>query len=62
MPLGILPTPPILPQACDNNYGPTNSFLDKVSSIETIPSGESHQAVHNVSRMVTNSVSHLSEA
>jgi hypothetical protein len=29
------------------------SFRDKASSIGVIPSGESHQAVHNVSEMVT---------
>lgn len=61
VPLATLPAPPALPQARDNNYGATNSFLDKVSSICPIPSGESHLAVHNVSRMVTNLVSYLAE-
>lgn len=38
------------------NFGSPNSFDDRSSSIGTIPSGGSHQAVRDVSEMVTSSV------
>ncbi|KIN02730.1 hypothetical protein OIDMADRAFT_102782 [Oidiodendron maius Zn] len=37
----------------NTNFESVNSFHDKTSSIGVIPCGESHQAVHNVSEMVT---------
>jgi hypothetical protein len=40
----------------NNTFESSNSFHDKASSIGIIPSGESHQAVHNVSEMVTSLV------
>jgi hypothetical protein len=41
----------------NNTFESSNFFHDKASSICVIPSGESHQAVHNVSEMVTSLVS-----
>ena len=50
LPLGTLP---ISTRASTSTFGPTSFSLDKGPSIGAIPSGESHQAVHNVSEMVT---------
>lgn len=56
VPLGALP---ISTRASSASFGPTSSSFDKGPSIGAIPSGESHQAVHNVSEMVTALVSSL---
>ena len=54
VPLGSLP---ISTRASSVSFGPASSSFDKGPSIGAIPSGESHQAVHNVSEMVTALVS-----
>jgi hypothetical protein len=41
----------------DNNIMTEANFHDKRPSIDSIPNGESHRAVHNVSEMVTTVVS-----
>lgn len=56
MPLGTLPFPPVVQDINAMNFGSPNSFDDRSSSIGTIPSGGSHQAVRDVSEMVTSSV------
>lgn len=60
MPLGTLPFPPVVQDVSTMNFGSPNSFDDRSSSIGTIPSGGSHQAVRDVTEMVTSSVSSLS--
>ena len=60
MPLGTLPFPPVVQDVSTMNFGSTNSFDDRSSSIGTIPSGGSHHAVRDVTEMVTSSVSSLS--
>jgi hypothetical protein len=50
VPMGVLP---ISRRASSATFGPSSSSFDKGPSIEAIPSGDSHQAVHNVSEMVT---------
>jgi hypothetical protein len=57
-----LPTLPISNRSHSSGnaaFGTASSFHDSGSSIGAIPSGESHQAVHNVSEMVTALVSSL---
>ena len=54
LPLGAFP---LSTGASSTSFGPTSSSFDKGPSIGAIPSGESHQAVHNVSEMVTALVS-----
>lgn len=57
MPLGALP-PPAAPSESSNNHIESPSFFgDRSSSIGNIPSGGSHQAVRDVTDMVTSSVS-----
>lgn len=56
MPLGALPFPPVVQDVNVMNFGSPNSFDDRGSSIGTIPSGGSHQAVRDVTEMVTSSV------
>jgi hypothetical protein len=56
MPLGTLPFPPVVQDVNAINFGSPNSFDDRSSSIGTIPSGGSHQAVRDVTEMVTSSV------
>ena len=43
----------------DNNHMTGANFHDKQPSISSIPNGESHRAVHNVSEMVTTLVSEV---
>ena len=59
MPLGTLPFPPVVQDVSTISFGSPNSFDDRSSSIGTIPSGGSHQAVRDVTEMVTSSVSFL---
>lgn len=59
MPLGTLPFPPVVQDVSTINFGSPNSFDDRSSSIGAIPSGGSHQAVRDVTEMVTSSVSIL---
>jgi hypothetical protein len=54
VPLGSLPISTLANSA---SFGPASSSFDKGPSIGAIPSGESHQAVHCVSEMVTALVS-----
>jgi hypothetical protein len=57
IPLGTLPFPADDQLASDNSFGSPSSFDDRVPSIGAIPSGGNHQAVHNVSKMITSLVS-----
>jgi hypothetical protein len=64
MPLGTLPFLPGVQQAgsdsCENNsnkFKSPDSFDDRGPAISAIPSGGSHRAVHDVSKMVSNLVS-----
>lgn len=59
MPLGTLPFPPVVQNTNTMNFGSPNSFDDRSSSIGAIPSGGSHQAVRDVTEMVTSSVGFL---
>ncbi|OJI96363.1 hypothetical protein ASPVEDRAFT_122414 [Aspergillus versicolor CBS 583.65] len=62
IPLGSLPVPPVVQDVSGVNFGSPNSFDDRASSIGTIPSGGSHQAVRDVSDMVTSSSSSVTAA
>ena len=57
MPLGTLPFPPVVQDVNAMNFGFPESFDDRGPSIGPIPSGGSHQAVRDVTEMVTSSVS-----
>jgi hypothetical protein len=57
MPLGTLPLTPDVHQTVADTFGTPSSFHEKASSIGAIPSGGSHRAVHDVSKMVTSLVS-----
>lgn len=56
MPLGALPFPPVVQDVSTMNFGSPSSFDDRSSSIGAIPSGGGHQAVRDVTEMVTSSV------
>lgn len=56
MPLGAFPPPPATPESSNNHFESPNFFGDRSSSIGNIPSGGSHQAVRDVTDMVTSSV------
>lgn len=56
MPLGTLPFPPVVQDVNALNFGSPESFDDRGPSIGAIPSGGSHQAVRDVTEMVTSSV------
>ncbi|KAL4890511.1 C2H2 type zinc finger domain protein [Aspergillus ambiguus] len=62
MPLGALPFPPVVQDVNSMNFGSPHSFDDRGSSIGTIPSGGSHQAVRDVTEMVTSSSSSVTAA
>ncbi|KAL2868718.1 C2H2 type zinc finger domain protein [Aspergillus lucknowensis] len=62
IPLGALPIPPVVQDISGMTFGSPNSFDDRASSIGTIPSGGSHQAVRDVSDMVTSSSSSVTAA
>ncbi|OBT48809.1 hypothetical protein VE00_00682 [Pseudogymnoascus sp. WSF 3629] len=69
MPLGTLPFLPGVQQAgsdiCDNqsnNFKSPDSFDDRGPAISAIPSGGSHRAVHDVSKMVSNLSSSVTAA
>ncbi|KAH2540396.1 hypothetical protein KXW97_004527 [Aspergillus fumigatus] len=62
MPLGTLPFPPVVQDVSTINFGSPNSFDDRSSSIGAIPSGGSHQAVRDVTEMVTSSSSSVTAA
>jgi hypothetical protein len=57
VPLGSLLFPAADQPVCNNSFGSPSSFDDRVPSIDAIPSGGNHQAVHNVSKMITSLVS-----
>lgn len=57
IPLGTLPFPAENYAASNSSFGSPSSFDDRVASIGTIPSGGNHQAVQNVSKMITSLVS-----
>lgn len=57
MPIGILPVPSTTRAHMNNgSFGVAGPFQEK-GSIGSIPVGESHRAVHNVSEMITSLVS-----
>ncbi|OQD68111.1 hypothetical protein PENPOL_c003G09948 [Penicillium polonicum] len=62
MPLGTLPFPPVMQDINGMNFGSPNSFDDRRSSVGTIPSGGGHQAVRDVTEMVTSSSSSVTAA
>ncbi|KAE8318671.1 hypothetical protein BDV41DRAFT_560528 [Aspergillus transmontanensis] len=62
MPLGALPFPPVVQDVNSMSFGSPNSFDDRSSSIGTIPSGGSHQAVRDVTEMVASSSSSVTAA
>ncbi|KAE8388312.1 C2H2 type zinc finger domain protein [Aspergillus alliaceus] len=62
MPLGALPFPPVIQDINLMSFGSPNSFDDRSSSIGAIPSGGSHQAVRDVTEMVTSSSSSVTAA
>ncbi|KFZ11995.1 hypothetical protein V502_07302 [Pseudogymnoascus sp. VKM F-4520 (FW-2644)] len=69
MPLGTLPFLPGVQPAgsdiCDNqsnNFKSPDSFDDRGPAISAIPSGGSHRAVHDVSKMVSNLSSSVTAA
>ncbi|KAL1968705.1 hypothetical protein VTN77DRAFT_1531 [Rasamsonia byssochlamydoides] len=53
VPLGTLPFPPIVDQTSTTNLDSPSTFGDRSSSVGTIPSGKGHQAVRDVTEMVT---------
>lgn len=57
MPLGTLPFPPVVQDVNAMSFGSPNSFDDRSSSVGAIPVGGGHQAVRDVTEMVTSSVS-----
>ncbi|KAJ5787698.1 hypothetical protein N7457_002688 [Penicillium paradoxum] len=62
MPLGALPFPPVVQDMNGLGFGSPNSFDDRRSSIGAIPSGGGHQAVRDVTEMVTSSSSSVTAA
>jgi hypothetical protein len=58
MPLTTLPISSRSLYTSNATFGTSSSFQEQAHSIGHIPSGESHQAVHNVSNMVTTLVSY----
>ncbi|KAJ9273012.1 transcriptional regulator family: Fungal Specific TF and C2H2 zinc finger [Paecilomyces variotii] len=62
IPLGALPFPPTVPPPSGFNLDSPSSFDDRGSSVGAIPSGEGHQAVHDVTEMVTSSSSSVTAA
>ena len=56
MPLTTLPISSRSLYTSNAVFGSPSSFQEQAGSIDHIPSGESHQAVHNVSNMVTSLV------
>ncbi|KAF9886616.1 hypothetical protein FE257_011256 [Aspergillus nanangensis] len=62
MPLGALPFPPVVQDVNTISFGSPHSFDDRSSSIGTIPSGGSHEAVRDVTEMVTSSSSSVTAA
>ncbi|KAJ5754060.1 uncharacterized protein N7511_008213 [Penicillium nucicola] len=62
MPLGTLPFPPVVQDINGMNFGSPSSFDDRSSSVGTIPSGGGHQAVRDITEMVTSSSSSVTAA
>ncbi|XHF98335.1 hypothetical protein AWENTII_001890 [Aspergillus wentii] len=62
MPLGALPFSPVVQDVNGMNFGSPNSFDDRGSSIGAIPLGGGHQAVRDVTEMVTSSSSSVTAA
>ncbi|KAJ5584681.1 uncharacterized protein N7459_004481 [Penicillium hispanicum] len=62
MPLGTLPFPPVVQGVNGMGLGSPNSFDDRSSSVGTIPTGGGHQAVRDVTEMVTSSSSSVTAA
>ena len=57
IPLGTLPFPAENYAASNRSFGSPGSFDDRVASIGAIPSSGNHQAMQNVSKMITSLVS-----
>ncbi|KAJ5648534.1 hypothetical protein N7490_004906 [Penicillium lividum] len=62
IPLGTLPFPPVVQDINGINFGSPNSFDDRSSSVGSIPSGGGHQAVRDVTDMITSSSSSVTAA
>ncbi|KAK5800154.1 hypothetical protein VI817_002366 [Penicillium citrinum] len=62
IPLGTLPFPPVVQGINTMNFGSPSSFDDRTSSVGSIPSGEGHQAVRDVTEMVNSSSSSVTAA
>lgn len=56
MPVGTLPFPQGLDQFTPTSLDSPTSFDDRGSAIKAIPNGGGHQAVHGVSKMISNLV------
>jgi hypothetical protein len=57
LPLATFPFPAENCAASNSSFGSPSSFDDRVPSIGAIPSGGNHQAVQDVSKMITSLVS-----
>ncbi|KAJ6169147.1 hypothetical protein N7497_001990 [Penicillium chrysogenum] len=62
MPLGTLPFPPVVQDMNGMSFGSPNLFDDHRSTVGAIPSGGGHQAVQDVTEMVTSSSSSVTAA
>ncbi|KAI2710240.1 transcriptional regulator family: Fungal Specific TF and C2H2 zinc finger [Penicillium roqueforti] len=62
IPLGTLPFPPVVQDMNGMDFGSPNSFDDRRSSVGAILSGGGHQAVRDVTEMVTSSSSSVTAA
>ncbi|KAJ6179693.1 hypothetical protein N7519_010154 [Penicillium mononematosum] len=62
MPLGTLPFPPVVQDMNGMSFGSPNLFDDHRSTVGEIPSGGGHQAVQDVTEMVTSSSSSVTAA
>ncbi|CAG8081641.1 unnamed protein product [Penicillium salamii] len=62
MPLGTLPFPPVVQDVNGMSFGSPISFDDRSSSIGALPMGGGHQAVQDVTEMVTSSSSSVTAA
>ncbi|OQE25878.1 hypothetical protein PENFLA_c008G07164 [Penicillium flavigenum] len=62
MPLGTLPFPPVVQDMNGMSFGSPSLFDDHRSTVGAIPSGGGHQAVQDVTEMVTSSSSSVTAA
>ncbi|KAJ5171257.1 uncharacterized protein N7500_004040 [Penicillium coprophilum] len=62
MPLGTLPFPPAAQDINGMSFGSPNAFDERRCSVGAIPSGGGHQAVRDVTEMITSSSSSVTAA